>query len=453
MALLPDPELRKRVLALALPLMAANLSQTMISVVDTAMVGRLGADAKDALAAIGAAGILYLILFLVCSATFMGVQTITARRFGAERYEDCGRVLFCGLVLGGLLGIVFGGLVQLFAADLTQLLYPSTEAPRIPILAAEYLSIRGGGIAVVTLLWAFKGFYYGIGSTKIDMMLTVLMNLLNIGLNSVLIHGNLGFPALGLAGAAWASVLATGTAMLAYLVYSLRPAIRARYRPFRLANWNLEATLGILRLSGPRALQALGFGGSIFFFKLISDRCGDVALAASTVVWRFFGIPVLLALGLGAAAGTLVGQSLGAKRPDLAEAYAWTAVRIGILINGCLALIILLIPETILSLFTDREDVRAMGVAPIRVMAIFQVVDTVGIILARSLSAAGSVVFVMLAEILTSFGVMLPIAAVMTHYYPDQLGIVWLAWAAYMCTWCGTMTLRFRSGHWKSIEL
>ncbi len=437
-----------RVLALAIPLMASNLSQTLLSITDTMMVGRLDESGAGPLAAMGAAGILFLVMFLFLTAVFMGVQILTARRFGEGKFEECGRALDCGLVISTFVGIAAGLLGIFFAHEVTNAIF--SNAP-IADLAADYLTFRWGGILTLCTLWTFKGFYYGIGFTKIDMVLTLTMNIANVALNYCFIFGNLGAPEMGMPGAGLSSVLATSAGCLVYIGLSLRPAFRQKYALFRPSHWSPIIAMKILRLSGPRAMQAMAFGGSIVLFKLIENRCGELSLATSTVVWKSFGIPVLLALGLGSAAATLVGHSLGAGKPADAESYARSAVRIGIVISSFLAALVWIFPEAILSAFTDKPEVIAAGVGPMRLMATFQIADTVGIILARSLNGAGCTFYVMASEILIQLFIVTPAAFLLTHFYSENLTLVWVTWALYMLSWFLAMAWKFRQGTWKEI--
>ena len=433
----------RRVLALAAPLMLTQLSQTLMTQVDRAMVGRLGAAP---LAAMAAGGIIYLVVFLVASALFMGMQAITARRFGEGRPEECGRVLDHGLLLAVVIGTVSGTLGWAFASDITHAVNDDPETAR---LAGDYLRWRWGGIGVVVVLWAFKGFYFGLGITRVDIYLTVVMNLLNVLFNSMFIYGFFGAPALGLAGAGLASVLASSGGVVVYVVMTLRPRIRERFLPFRRHSLDGDLLRRIVALSGPRALQALAFGGWIFFFKLIENRYGPTAMAATGIVWGFAGIPVLLAIAFGLAAATLVGHRLGASDPDGAEAMAFEAVRLGVLLNAAIGVFVVLFPDVIIGIYTDRPEVAALARGPLRLMGVFQAVDSAGIIFARALSSGGRVKYVMAAEFVVIFGGMIPAAYLLAHLAPDNLTMIWFAWIVYVIGWYGAMAGRFgRPGWW-----
>ncbi len=440
--------LRRQLWAMAMPLMASNLSQTMISLVDTLMVGHL--PESEPLAAMGLSRVVFLVVFLIISSPFMGIQALTARRLGEGKPDDAGRVFLNGLALAGLIGLVAGGLGLLLAEPVV---FALSDDAKVAGLAARYLVIRWGGAVVVTLLWAFKGFLYGRGETGFDMRVTIVVNLLNVGLNAVFIWGAFGIPAMGMPGAAMASVLATtiGLTLMARHVFSAR--YRAAALPRGGAFWNGRDVAGIVRLSTPRAVQAVAFGASIFFFERVEASTGPVGLAASTVIWSFFGASVLVAIALGASAATMAGHALGAGEPQRAEAAAEEAIRQGVMLTAGIAVLVVIFPRAILSLFTDDPAVIEVGTAPLRLVSTFMFVDSVGIILGRVLSAAGCAIYVMLAEIVVSFGCMLPGAWLMSHLFPGNLLAMWSAWVIYICFWHGAMMAKFVRGGWKHIRI
>ncbi|MCB9834240.1 MAG: MATE family efflux transporter [Planctomycetes bacterium] len=430
--------------------MVGNLSQIFVSLVDTWFLGKVG---SDELAAMAQAGVAYLIIFLAFSAPFMGIQALVARRFGEGREAACGEIFNTGLMLQVLLGLSAGLIGAFFMPQIAGFLFGGRQdLGRVVELSAGYLAIRVGGMVAMTTLWALRGFLYGIGITKPDLLAGLAMNLFNVLFNTMFIFGRFGAPRMGMQGAALASVLATALVTLGTVVYVARPVLRSRFGLFRL-EFRAPVLRSIFKLSGPRAMQAIAFGGSIYFFKLIGDSCGREALAASIVVWRWFGIAVLVAVALGAAAATIVGQQLGAGQPEEAERGAWAAVRIGLVINGGLALVSLVAPETILGLFSDDPTVIAMGLAPMRFMALFQVVDAIGIVLGRALGAAGCALYVMTAEIVVSLGLMAPAAYLMSRFQTGNLLAMWGAWAVYVSCWAIAMTLKFRRAGWKAMRI
>ncbi|MFT7618247.1 MAG: MATE family multidrug resistance protein [Planctomycetota bacterium] len=428
------------------------MSQIFIGLTDTWYLGKL--EGNGPLASMAQSGVIYLIVFLIFSSCFMGIQSLTARRYGEQDDEACGIVFNNGLVLQIAIGLLVGLLGVTLMDDIVQLVFagnPKIEA--VLPLASGYLEIRVGGFVVVSLLWAFRGFFYGIGITRPDIWAGVVMNVLNIALNHALVLGNFGCPKLGVDGAAWASVIATAVVAVGMVGLAMQSRYRVTYGLFRLRGFSFKIIKAILKLSAPRALQAVAFGGSIYFFKVISDECGETALASSIIVWRVLGIMVMTGLAFGAAAGTLLGQSLGAKDPELAERYGWAAARIGFGFNASLGLFGFLFPAAIIGVFTDDPEVIELGTAPLRLVVVFGCLDAVGIILARALSAAGATMYVMYAEIVVSIGAVIPFLLLVQKFLPGNLTAIWSAWVVYMVAWFSLMAYKFRTGSWKSIKI
>ncbi|MEE9393939.1 MAG: MATE family efflux transporter [Planctomycetota bacterium] len=440
------PRLNRALLRLAVPLLFANLAQTMLSWVDTAMVGRLG---KNALAAMGPASVFFLVLFLIFSAGFMGIQTLCARRFGEQKLDVVGQVFTNGLGVSILVGLFAGALGIVAAEPVANFLVGDAS---IASMTAEYLSWRWGAVITLTTLWAYKGFFFGIGVTWFDMYLAFAMNLLNILLNWIFIFGHWGAPEMGLAGAALASVLATAFAASSYMIFSLQKKYRLRFSLYR-GGINRDLLGRIFKLSLPRALSGFAFGAAILYFKLIGDHAGTTALAASTVIWRFFGTTVLVSLAIGTATATLVGQRLGANDPEGADATARAAVKLGVLLTGSVSLIVIFFPQLILGWFSQDTAVVSVGTPALRLVGIFIVIDSAGIIMSRTLSAAGCVVYVMSMEFVVSLGCMLTTAFFLTKYFPDNLTVIWCSWVVYILCWYTAMATKFLAGGWKTVKI
>ena len=455
----------REVVLLALPITLGNVSQTLVSLVDTLMVGQLG---EVPLAGLGAATILFLILFLVFSSLVQGVQVLCARKLGEGALAETGNVLHNALGLGLTVGLAAATMgfvlpeqvMPAFMGGESTTLAPA-EALRFggdsaASIAAGYLHWRWGfGLPLVVLLFVFKGFYWGVGISRLDLSVGLVANLFNVLMNWLLIFGNLGFPRLGAPGAGLASTLSAALALSIYALVAMRREFRGEYGTFRSMHLDLGMMGRILRLSIPRAIQGLAFGASAVFFMIIGNEVGEEGLAVSTVIWRFFGILVLVGVGIGTAASTLVGRELGAGRPDEANAYAWTAVRLGTVATAAAGLLCFAFPRQILGLFNlDASTVEA-GVPVFRMMVLLQIMDAAGIILSKALVGAGQVFFVMFAEILVSWAVCIPFALLFLEIFRDTNPLfgAWCGWAGYILAWFLLMLFRWRRGSWRTTRV
>jgi MATE family multidrug resistance protein len=445
----PPPTMRARVsicAGLAAPIALANLATIATSIIDTLMVGRLG---PRPLAALGACGAVQLVVALVFTSLFTGVQVLTARRDGQRDREALGLILGTALRLALLLATL---------AALTGILLPRLILPlwvhdaEVASEAARYLQWRWGlGVPLLTLLFVGKGFAFGLGITRPDAAISALAALANVGLNAVLIHGLGPAPRLGVEGAGLASALSVGLATAAYGALLLRPGF-ARRHGLRL-RWRGDADTvrRLARLSLPRAVQALAFGlSSVPFFALVSLRLGPEALGTSLVLWRIFGVNVLLGISIGTAAATLVGRSLGEGRR--AEARAWTAaaLRLAWLAIGATALTTLLAHRPLLGAFALEPAAITAARGALTLLMLVQLLDATGIVLSRALTGAGEVGFVARTEVLVAAGATVPgtLLGLALLRERDPLLGAWLGWGLYVLAWWLAMLLRWRSGRW-----
>ncbi|MAB89271.1 MAG: hypothetical protein CMJ90_07425 [Planctomycetes bacterium] len=457
-----DTAVRTREIArLAAPIVLGQVSHVLVGLADTIMVARTG---QAPLAALGLAAPVFLIGFLFFSSLFQGTQTVCARRLGQERQRETGTVLSSAL----LVGIVIGIPASLCGIFLPGPLMSSlgTDATTATI-ATDYLQYRwGGGMWLVVLAFAFRGFYWGIGLTRVDLFVSLLFNLANIILNWVFIFGHLGAPAMGAAGAGLASAIANLLSVFTFFALTMGPKMREQYGAFRQRP-HRDIAKQIVRLSAPRSMQALAFTQAIVFFKIVSDHTGQAGLAVSAVIWRFIGFTVLVSIGIGTATATLVGRELGAGRKASAARFGWAAVRLGVLTVAALAIVFALCREPILRLFFSRDpgvadastltsdQLVALAVSPFLLMLAFQVIDAVGIILSRALNGAGEVMYVMYAEFAVAWGICIPATLLGVHFLgkDDPLWGAWWGWGAYCTAWAIAMAWRWRRGSWSQIEI
>jgi len=226
MKLLPVNNYYKKILQVALPAIAGLSTQMVVSLVDTAMVGRID-DATYALAAMGIGVLATWALISFFSSLATGIHVVVARKYGEGDYISCGitlnNSLLIALMIGGivaLIGVFFSyPIAHLFATD-----------EIVGNYASEYLYYRFMGIPFFLISVSFRGFFFGINKTKIFMFSGVITNVLNIIFNYTFIYGNFGFPEMGLAGAGLGSTLATLFDGFFYSAIIMLPAYRKRFQ-------------------------------------------------------------------------------------------------------------------------------------------------------------------------------------------------------------------------------
>jgi multidrug resistance protein, MATE family len=434
------------ILRLSGPVMIGMLSHTMLQLVDTAMVGRLGIAP---LAAVGLGSLFLHVTVLAFGSLGVGTQAITARRLGEKRFEEYPRIALNALALALAVGIP----VSIAGGALAPWIFPKLAAdPAVAREGIAYLSIRFSGLFCVIATMTLGGFAYGAGRVKIDMAVSVAVNCLHILLNYLLIFGHAGFPRLEVRGAAIASVISTALGMLLYVVlvrFRILGGLAASRPRARLSK---PLMAQIVRISGPRAVQSVTIAGFLVFLSLIG-RIGVGELAISNVIFKAFDLSFMIGLSIGTASATLAGRSLGERNPRLAARYGWHAAAIGSLCMGVVGASFVLFPRAIMGVFTNDLAAIEKGIVVFRLLGAFQCVDAVGIILSRTLQGVGGTLYVMLAEIACMGGVLLPISYASAEIFHGGILAAWCAVYLYIVCFAGAMAWKFREGGWRRIEL
>jgi putative MATE family efflux protein len=435
------------IVGLATPIVLASLSQTLMGLVDTLMVGRLG---EAALAAVGVSTLLFSATAMSIKSVDVAVQTYTAHRVGEGRDGEVGAVLATAVGLTFAVGTVFM-LVGLLRPDALMRLVAVDET--MLDLGTEYLRWRYAGMLPLLLYFQLKGMFDGIGWTRIGMVTGIGMNVLNAVLNWVLIFGKLGAPALGVVGAAVASTLSTATAALVILGCALWPRVRKRFRILRRDSIQPQLLRPFLALGWPPALQTLGIVLLFLIFYWILGRISVIAVAAGNVVMRIAALSFMPGIGVGAAVQTLVGQSLGRGDRRGARRAAWGGVGVSVAFMGAFGLVFLLAPGALIRAFSASADLEAAGVPILRVMGLVQVVDAVGLTLAGALRGAGATRAVMLVDLVTGFGLLPPLTYVFGIVLGGGLLGAWWALLTWFTVHAAGMMALFMKSRWREVRL
>jgi Na+-driven multidrug efflux pump len=474
-----DIPLAKRIVSLAIPVILAMLAQTAINLLDTAMVGRLpGATGIDGVAGIGLSMPLFWAVGGFLSAVAYGTQAITARRFGEGDSLLAGRALTNSLLVAGFSSVVVSMLGYLFSPDLFALFFNSNE--NVARLGSSYCAIRMLGVFSMVMTFSYKAFFDGIGKTYVHMVASIVMNLLNFGLNIVLIFGLFGFPRMEVDGAAYASLISTYVGLAIMLFWSFKPGFLRKYRYYRLRNSNRRVIWEICRLSvpsglanifvmsgflffqwvvgnldkGPQVLSALSFvplaGPAVTGVEVLQP---DLATSASWIMVSFLMLIFMTSMALGTATATLVSQSLGSKQPTLAERYGWESVKIGMLVMGTLGIAVMIWPGMFLGIFTDKTEVIALAVPTMRLMGSVSSLIAAGLILVQALFGAGNTKFVMMAELIMHLLCLVPLSYLLGVVFKMGMIGTWTAAVVYILLLSTVMAWKFFEGKWKNIRI
>ncbi|MGB9340490.1 MAG: MATE family efflux transporter [Polyangiales bacterium] len=438
------PVRRRRILGLALPIIGGMLSQNVLNLVDTAMVGTLGDAALAGVGLGGFANFLFSAFILGLSA---GVQAMAARRVGEGRLGETAIPLNGGLLLALLIAVPWSAALIALAPDYFPVL---TSDVAVVEQGVPYLRARLFAMFAMGMNFAFRGYWNAVDKSILYMRTLISMHVLNIFLNWVLIFGNLGAPELGAMGAGVASAIATVFGTASYFVLGRG---YARDAGFLHGLPSRETMKTIIRLAAPAGLQQFFFAAGMTVFLMFVARMGTPELAATKVIIDLMLVAILPGIGFGLAAASLAGQALGRGHPDDAKLWGWDVTKIAVVVVAALSIPALLVPEWILSGFIHEPSTLVLAKNPLRVVAAFLSLDAVGMVLMNALMGAGDVKRVMLFATSYQWLIFLPLVYVLGPVMGLGLVMVFLAQATYRGVQALTFAIMWKRGRWQAIEI
>ena len=308
--MLPSNYTTRSIIALALPIMAGNLAQTIITFVDTAFLGHLG---QVELGAAMMAGLYYYVFSTLAWGFATGIQIIVARRFGENNLKEVGAVFKHGLLVVAALSVLLFLLLH-YGTDI--FLKGIITSPDILKVSEEFMQYRHYGIIFVCFNFLFRSLYVGLSDTKIIIYTTFLMALVNIFFDYGFIFGNCGLPELGVSGAAIASVLAEISAFIFFIFYTLFRLPTRKYGIFPIKKVRMPLVKSIVGLSLPTMGQRLVSFGAWFVFFVMIESTGELAVAVSGIVRSAYMIILVPVFAFSAAANTLTSRIIGEGYAD-----------------------------------------------------------------------------------------------------------------------------------------
>jgi multidrug resistance protein, MATE family len=438
----------RELLILGLPILAGMVSQTVLNLVDTAMVGRLG-PAPQGAAGLGSFAFWVLANLVIGIGT--GVQATVSRRDGEDDTEGAGAALDTGLIVAFVVGLPLGWLLAQSAPRIFSLLSSDAE---VVTGGSGYLAIRLMAIGAVAANYCFRGFFNGIGQSRVYMTTIAASHVANVFLNWVFIYGNLGAEPMGVRGAALASVLATILATCLYTGLTLaRADVRRRYRPFRFESVTGTRLAALIRLSWPEAVRGVGLMMGYLLFLRLHAELGTRAVAAGTILINIASTGFLPALGIGLACSTMVGRHLGRGEPGVARDFAWLGVRVSMVGLAVPALLAGVFAEPILGLFTRDALVIAAAKPALQLFAISAVVDALPMVLVFSLLGAGATRFVAAVQMAQQYILLLPLAALLGLWLDFGVFGMWVALLLSRIAVSGVAIRKLRGDDWTRIEV
>ncbi|MBN2163681.1 MAG: MATE family efflux transporter [Pontiellaceae bacterium] len=442
----------RELLKIAWPLIISTGSFSLLNFCDRMF---LGWYSPEAFRAAVPAGILCFTMLCGFVALAAYSNTFVAQYFGAGEYRKCAVATVQGLWLSLLAWPIMLALIPLGLFFLKI----SGHGPAVFEQERIYFSILMLGSVSQPFAAAISGFFSGRGETVTVMLANVLGNVINIVLDYILVFGHFGFPEMGIAGAAIASVIAGWVSPGIMLLYFLSPSTDHQFFTRKAFRWNPLQLRQMVRYGGPSGIHLFLDLASFSLFVLLLGRQGEAASIASNMALSINLFALMPMIGLSIATSIMVGQYMGARQPDFAERSGWIALKAGMFYTVPLVSTFIFFPHFYVNLFGQSSGIAASPEVfqicrqLLLVLVAWGIMDAVNFIVSGALKGAGDTHFVMYFHTglaWTFFAIGELVLVLVLHVGPV---IAWLWCLLYIIVLSLGLCWRFKSGRWKSIDI
>ena len=444
--------LRREVARQAWPVVLQMLLKTMMFYVDTSMVSSLG---PEAMAAMGVVGPISHTLVAILSALSIGTVATVARAWGEGDRAKQEREAVASVVLALALGVPLTAVGVLLLPELAEL-FRVPDSPAVTVMSRQFLRIESSIFVFFCLDAAASGILRAAGRTVFPMVATLGANVLNIALNWVFIYGNLGAPRMGVAGAALATSIAfalQGAATFAYLWTSRSPI---RLSVAGLRGVTRESVGKLVRVSIPAAVEPLLLQSGFLVYNKAITMLGTLPMAAHRAAITVESMTFMPSYGFAVAASAVVGQCLGAGRPDRADAGLRECARLSMWLMSAVGVAFFFLAAPLVRLFLrgpEAEPAAAAAAMCLAISAFEQPFMALAMALGGGIRGAGDTKSPVLVGLLGVWGVRIPLAWALA--FPAGLGLngIWITMIADWAVRTAVFSWIYRRGTWKTIKL
>ena len=441
------PALRRQVLGLAWPSIVENFLQTMIGVVDTALVGHLS---TDALAGVGGAQQIVWLVTTLLAAAVMGTTVLVGRAIGAGHQRDARHAIKQSILLSGAASVLIGIICYAGAYPFMRWLGLDAQAAQD---GTTYLQISALATPLLAGMFVGGAALRGAGNTRTPMYVTAFINAVNAVLAWWMINGFGPIPALGVAGSAWAAALSRliGCLILAWVLTRPKQTVTVLGR----GGWGFDWPLAkrILNIGIPTALEQFFFALGVTLYGIIVITLGTQVYATQRASMNVVQLSLMPGFGFAVAATTLVAQALGAGNSRRAEASTWIAMRSCVVQMSVAGLLFAVFAEPLMRIFTDDPQVIQLGAQVLRIIAFNQPFMAISLVLAGALRGAGDTRFPMLTSAVGIWLVRLPIGWFLGIVLGLGLQGIYMVYVADAAARAALVAWRWRQGKWRTMQV
>jgi len=432
----------KALVTLAVPLIIGMFMEIALSVTHYFWVGKLGPTAQDA---VTSTMIVIWTVFASSSVVSVGITALVSRNVGAQNHQRAAYFIKQGLALCVILGITLGAIGTIFAGHILEFMHASDETIRI---GTPYLRIF---FAAVVLLFVLETSYAALrasGNTKTPALIGIMVVMINLVLDPLFIFGIGPFPELGVAGAGVATTIAYAAGVAATLTFIFKGKLG--YAPPKILpfDFSFKEMIKMLRIGLPMASHQLTFMAVYWFLIIIIHEYGESAGAAMGIGNRMESFSYMICQGISMAAAAMVGQNLGATKPERAARSAWYAVGLGMIVTAVISVFFLLFSREIPAIFSGSPVVISIARDYLIILALSQVSMAIEIILEGSFVGAGDTIPPMVVMI-PGHLVRIPLAYYLCFTLDWGINGVWWTLTITTTVKAIILALWFKRGKWK----
>ncbi len=385
----------KQIWNVSYPILLSLLAQNVINVTDTAFLGRVG---EVALGASAMGGLYYICIFTIAFGFSTGSQIVIARRNGEGRYQDVGPVMIQGVFFLLAMAALLFGLSRAFAQDIMGVMISSEKVLEGTM---EFIDWRIYGFFFSFVNVMFRALYIGITRTKVLTINAVVMAITNVILDYVLVFGKFGFPEMGIKGAAIASVIAEGSSILFFMIYTYVTVDLKKYGLNHLRSFNPELLMRILNISCFTMLQYFLSMGTWFVFFVAVERLGERQLAIANIVRSVYIVMLIPVSSLSTTTNSFVSNAIGAGGVNQVVSIIRKIAKLSFIIMLCCVAFTALFPHAILSVYTNDQTLITEAVSSVYVICVAMLVASVANVFFNGISGTGNTRSALLLEMIT----------------------------------------------------
>ncbi len=436
--------INKAIFLLAIPMIGEMLMESLFSVVDMYFVGKIS---TNAVAAVGLTESLLFIVFSLGIGISMATTALVSRRIGEKNYRAAGLAtvqsiyitLFCSVIIS-IIGI-------LFSEELLALMGASKEVIQ---QGSGFTRIMLAGNSTIMLLFMINGAFRGAGNASIAMKSLWMGNILNMILDPILIFGWAFFPEMGIEGAAWASTIGRGVGVI-YQFYHLtnrQSTLQIRSSDFKI---HKNIITNLIKVSQGGVGQYLISSASWIFVYRIVAEFGTNSISAWTIMLRIIMFAILPAMGLANAAATLVGQNLGANKPERSEQAVWKTAYYTSYFMVFLTIVFLFFADSFIGLFTTDPEVIKLGTIALIWISSGYIFFGYGMVVSQAFNGAGDTRTPTILNLIGYWLIQIPLSWILAVWFEMGMVGIYVTTVVVSIVVVVLSVILFRKGNWKKV--